>query len=152
MYEYSIYRISEEIARHYYRKSDLLYRFLKEYQSDTERLYLQAQYIYITQYISQALLESDIKKYVPTDVYYQFNRKQIEIYNKNKSITLQINNNCIHFRCESLHDAEDFLFPVLRIFEPFLFVVNHSLENYGWISPITKTKQYEENQVLYSSR
>ncbi|RDW19568.1 hypothetical protein CWR48_07550 [Oceanobacillus arenosus] len=152
MFEYSIYRIREEIANHYYHKSDILYRFLKEYEQNSGQLYLHGQFLYITNKFIQKNIEYYVDNFLPKNVSHKTEQTRIEIFNKRKSITLHINKNCLNFRCESLHDAEELLFPVLRKFDALLFVIGRKHENYGWISPNTKLNSDPENLVLYSSR
>ncbi|RDW17752.1 sporulation inhibitor of replication protein SirA [Oceanobacillus chungangensis] len=152
MYEYSIYRIREEIANHYYHKSDILYRFLKEYEKNKELLYLHGQFLYITNKFTQKKIELYLNKYLAKTISYITEQSKIKIFNEKQSITLHLNKYCINFRCESLHDAEEFLFPVLRKYDSLLFVIGNQHVNYGWISPISKLNTDHGNLVLYSSR
>ncbi|WP_158701740.1 sporulation inhibitor of replication protein SirA [Lentibacillus sp. Marseille-P4043] len=151
MGNYSIYWIKEEFAYRYFHKSGILYRFLKEYQTNTERTDLKNQFNYITKSFPAASLLTHIKNHLQTRKNIMVNGKYIEMFtNDSHYITLHIQEKQINFRCEMLHDAEKLLFPALRSFHPCLFIVGNDLDNYGWISLVSMERAYLHGQVLYS--
>ncbi|QGS68695.1 sporulation inhibitor of replication protein SirA [Oceanobacillus sp. 143] len=86
MYEYSIYRIREEIANHYYHKSDILYRFLKEYESNKELLYLHGQFLYITNKFTQKIIELYLNKFLSKKISYKIEQSKIKIFNEKSQL------------------------------------------------------------------
>ena len=148
MKEYSIYLIKEEFAKHYYYKSDILYRFLREYHIKQSRKDLVTQFNFITESFPKDSLLSQLLRQSKNT----FNKKRnggiIELGNKHSFISLHIDEKQIKFRCETLQDAESLLFPVLRRFHPFIFIIDNQYENFGWISPVRTS--YNVEQVLYS--
>ncbi|WP_156289145.1 sporulation inhibitor of replication protein SirA [Oceanobacillus salinisoli] len=152
MYDYSIYWIKEEISNHYFHKSDILYRFFKEYQNNQNNVDLRNQYLYITNDFDKEIIISHIKNYLKDHVRLHINKAYLEIYNNKQYISLHIGKKQLKFRSGSLQDAEDLLFPMLRIFQPFLFVVGNTHQNYGWISPMKIPRGEQRTQVLYSCR
>ena len=150
MQEYSIFWIIDEITNHYFHKRDILYLFLKDYQNNPEREDLKIQHDYITKEFPKDILMSHIKKYYQKRLYLQMKGAQIEIYKNKQYITLHISEKHLKFRCETLQDAEELLFPVLRQFQLSLFIIGENTSNYGWISPILATSKHQGEQVLYS--
>ncbi|OZU90228.1 hypothetical protein CIL03_03535 [Virgibacillus indicus] len=150
MYEYSVYWIIEDVARHYFHKSDILYRFLKDYQDNRDRIDLAAQFAYITKNIPQKNLIPHMKQYYRDKGFIKINRSLIEIYKDGEYISLHMNEKHLKFRCKTLQVAEGILFPMLRQFQPILFITGNDIDKYGWISPVSKLSEYQREQVLYS--
>ncbi|WP_085992112.1 sporulation inhibitor of replication protein SirA [Oceanobacillus senegalensis] len=150
MYMYSIYWIREEIANHYFHKSDILYRFFKEYENTPRRSDLKNQYNFITHFFHIDSLMTHIKNHLKKHMKVHTNGTYMEIYSGKQYISLHISEKQIKFRCESLQDAEELLFPILRLYQPYMFVVGDSYRNFGWISPVKMPRDEQKNQVLYS--
>lgn len=149
--EYLVFWIKEEFAYHYFYKNDILYRFLKLYQKNKDRQDLSTQYDYITNNFPRHTLVSHLKRFHPNRVHIQKQSNQFEIYNETQYMALHIHKRHLKFYCETLYDAEELLFPTLRLFQPLLFVMGKKdQEDYGWISPVTKNRKYNNGQVLYS--
>lgn len=148
MNKYSIYWIKQEVAEHYFYKSDVLYRFLKSYQHDQNRQDLSTQYRYITHSFHEAHLAEHIKMYDHhVSIKTHWNDQKMTLSKNNQYILLQIDHSHLTCVSTSLHDAEAMLFSILRTFNPLLFIISHTENNYGWISPVTHTK-YKNRQVL----
>ncbi|WP_373896095.1 sporulation inhibitor of replication protein SirA [Virgibacillus natechei] len=151
MYEYSIFWIKESVAKHYFYKSGILYRFIKDYLNNQNREDLKLQYDYITNRFSENTLISHIKRSCrKNQIAIQAEGTQIQLHKNQHLISLHISEKHLKFRCETLEDAEEFLFPMLRQFQPILFITGNNIENYGWISPIPYSGHYYSEQVLYS--
>ncbi|MGP4107077.1 sporulation inhibitor of replication protein SirA [Virgibacillus sp. L01] len=150
MNHYSIYWIKEEFAHHFFHSSDVLYRFIKEYQKNKNREDLKRQYEYITMNFPKSSLISHITDNHPISSCLRAEGDRLNIYNDIQYISLHIQKKKINFRSEMIHDAEELLFPALRLFQPYLFIVGNDLNNYGWISPVTQRKKNKKGQVLYS--
>ncbi|WP_026907543.1 sporulation inhibitor of replication protein SirA [Paucisalibacillus globulus] len=148
MKEYKIYWIKEEFAKHYYYKSDILYRFIREYHSKHSRNDLVTQFNFITESFPKYSLTSQLLRQSNNTFNREQNGDYIELGNKKGFISLHIDEKQIKFRCETLQDAESLLFPVLRRFHPFIFIIDNQYENFGWISPVRTS--YNVEQVLYS--
>ncbi|GGA62282.1 sporulation inhibitor of replication protein SirA [Ornithinibacillus halotolerans] len=148
MKEYRVYWIKEEFARHYYYKSDILYRFIKEYDQKQFRTDLVTQFHFITKGFPKDSIIYQLTK--QPNITIKKNNGHIEIENNYNFISLLIDEKQIKFRCETLQDAESLLFPTLRKFHPYLFITGNSYENFGWISPVKTNVGYNSEQVLYS--
>ncbi len=150
MYTYSIYWITEEIANHYFHKSDILYRFIKSYQNNKARRDLQLQFNYITRYYSYEKLISHMKKHcAKRRANLHINGSHITICQDGSCISLLMNEKHIEFRCNTLQEAEELLFPMLREYERLLFITGKN--DFGWISPVLFTNKEEINLLLYSN-
>lgn len=148
--KYLVYWIKEEIAYYYFYKNDILHRFLTSYQEDKDRRDLSIQYDYITNKVPVNMFISHLYR-SHHNVQAKNNKKEFEIYKHQQYLTLHIHEKHLTFHCESLVDAEELLFPILRIFQPLLFVMNETNQTeYGWISPVTKNRKYNRGQTLYS--
>ncbi|UJL48017.1 sporulation inhibitor of replication protein SirA [Virgibacillus sp. NKC19-16] len=151
MYEYSIFWIKEDVAKHYFYKSGILYRFMRDYQKNQNRADLKIQHDYIINRFPKNILISHIKRYCRENyIVFQLERSHIQLHKNKQLISLHISEKHLKFRCETLEDAEEFLFPMLRQFQPILFIIGNNIENYGWISPIPYSGNYYSEQVLYS--
>lgn len=149
--KYLVFWIKEEFAYYYFYKNDILHRFLSSYQNDKDRWDLSIQYDYITNRVPVNKLISHLYKNHNHSVQAQNNKRIFEIYNYQQYLTLHIHEKHLTFHCESLDDAEELLFPILRIFQPLLFVMSETNQGeYGWISPVTKYRKYNSGQTLYS--
>jgi hypothetical protein len=149
--EYLAFWIKEEFAYHYFYKNDILHRFLSSYQGSKDRWDLAIQFDYITNEIPKHMLISHLKMIHSQHVQAQRKVNPIEIYNDQQYMTLHIHEKHLEFYCDRLYDAEELLFPTLRIFQPLLFVMNKTnKDEYGWISPVTKNRKYNNGQILYS--
>ena len=148
--KYYVYSIKEEFAYHYFYKSDILFRFLNLYQENKSRLDLSTQYQYITNDFPEDALISHLRKFYPHKISIQIERNEIIIYNNDQSIKLHIHKKHLEFYCETLYDAEDLLFPILRIFHPLLFIMSTNNIDYGWISPIMNRNEFKNRPKLYS--
>ncbi|AIF45456.1 sporulation inhibitor of replication protein SirA [Virgibacillus sp. SK37] len=148
---YSIYWIKEEVAAHYFHKSNLLYHFFKDYRNDLSNDILKKQFNYITRSFPESRLISHIKNYYNNAFMLQFNGSQLIIHQKKTYISLHMDEKQLKFRCNSLQDAEEILFPMLRSFHSNLFITGRNVNNFGWISPIiTSNHGNQSEQVLYS--
>lgn len=150
MKEYTIFWVIDEIADHYFHKSDFLYRFFKEFENNHDRNDLKIQYDYITNDFPEKTLISHMKNYYKKSPLLQIKGPQVEIYTNKQYIALHIDEKHLRFRCETLQDAEELLFPVLRQFQLSLFIIGNNIQNYGWISPMINTSKDQSQQVLYS--
>lgn len=77
------------------------------------------------------------------------NGHQFEIQKDDSFVFLQLHEHYLTFYCDTISDAENILFPFLRLFHPYLFVVGISVDDYGWMTPVTKNHS-PSRQVLYS--
>ena len=148
MNKYTIYWIKQEIAQHYFFKCDILYRFLTSYQDNKNRQDLSIQYRYITHDFDKSHLAEHIKAYDDhLSIKTHQNDQGMTLYKNNQYMLLHIDQSYLTCICTSLHDAEDMLFPILRTFHPLFFIISHTENKYGWISPITNSK-FKDRQVL----
>lgn len=150
MKEYKVYWIKEEFARHYYYKSDILYRFIQEYHAKQARHDLVSQFHFITESFPKDSIKSQLIRQPLNTLNLLGKDNHVEIGNSHNYISLHIAEKQIKFRCETLQDAETLLFPTLRRLHTYLFIVDSSYENFGWISPVKLSNGYNSGQVLYS--
>jgi hypothetical protein len=153
MYEYSIYWIEEEVAKNYFHKSDILLRFLKEYEAEPDRNDLKSQYTYIARDVQYHEIISHLNNRTQKNITIYTVGQTIYIRRKDQSIRLQVDNGLLNFQCHHLQEAVLLLFPMLQDIYPFLFVKGRNVSNYGWISPFIQQKNIDKvRQVLYSYR
>ncbi|MBP2077749.1 sporulation inhibitor of replication protein SirA [Oceanobacillus polygoni] len=152
MMEYAIYWIKEDIARSYFHKGDILYRFLKEYEANPTREDLKAQYIYITHHIPFQAIAAQLNNQALEQISIQTDGQMLYLNKNDLTIRLHAENGRLHFQCKDLQEAAMVLFPMLRNCYPFVFVQGKNVPNYGWISPITLKNSVRMRQVLYSHR
>jgi len=149
--EYSVYWIKKEFALHYYHKSGILYRFLRDYQDNYMRQDLSEQFHYVTNTFPKSALIKHIEKSLLHRATVNIHtRNEIEISTEGQFLSLYVNEKVLKLYCESLHDAEELLFPALRRFQSSLFIKGNNIENYGWIAPVQKNPLSKDRQILYS--
>lgn len=149
--KFIIYWIKEEVAYRYFYKSDILYRFIKQYERTNFRLDLSLQYNYITSKFSKDALKTHLENTKDADTVIRLNNNLIEIHHDDSTVQLNLNHRYITFDCQSLHEAETLLLTPLRTFYPFLFIVHAEGKDFGWISPVTKNIKHKNGQLLYSN-
>ncbi|MDO6451143.1 sporulation inhibitor of replication protein SirA [Oceanobacillus profundus] len=152
MMEYAIYWIKEDVARSYFHKSDILHRFLKEYEANPTRKDLRDQYIYITHHISLQAIAAQLNSQALNQMSIQTDGHMLYLTKNDIMIRLHAENGRLHFQCNELQDAAMLLFPMLRNCYPFVFVQGKKAPNYGWVSPITQKNSVRMRQILYSHR
>ncbi|SHG60413.1 sporulation inhibitor of replication protein SirA [Virgibacillus sp. Bac330] len=150
MHMYSIYHLTEEVAKNYFHKSSLLYRFFMELKSQPNRSDLRRQFDYITYPICYKGILLTIQRFNSANLFVNIDKHRVSIYNKKACISLHIGEKHLKFHCETLEIAEEILFPILRSYQPLLFVVGDNIQNFGWITPILEYSQPEQNEAMYS--
>lgn len=152
MNKYNVFWIKEEFAHRYFYKHEILYRFLKTYQSNNKNQDLLNQYNHITYNFSKKLLMSHFEKVIQQPWIVEIEKNTIKIYNtKNSShIDLHIYKKHLEFYCKSLDKVEELLFPILRNYQSLLFITNNKTDNFGWISPVISNNEYKNSPKLYS--
>lgn len=150
MDEYSVYWMKDEIALHYFHKSGILYRFIKQYWNNKERLDLRMQYDYITNNFLPGHLIPHFEKFHSSRQSINITGNNVQIKRNKQAITLQIYDKHLQFHCCSLKDAEELLFPILREYDSSLFVAGNNIVNYGWLSPLN-SKKCDAREILYST-
>lgn len=150
MNQYTIYWIKEEFAHHFFHKSHILYRFLEAYQTEQNREDLRKQFEFITNTIPKKELIIHLSNNHPADVHVNWDENRFEIWKDMQYISLHMHQKHINFRSEILHDAEQLLFPALRLFQPVMFIMCSNVDHYGWLSPVVQRGKDKTEQVLYS--
>lgn len=149
MNEYQVFWIKEAFAYRYFIKSDILYRFFEQYNSNQHREYVNKQFIYVTREFSRQSMLHHINK----------NQKNMDLHIKNNDvyirsgdifIILSLYRSHLAFQCHTLHDAEQLLLPLLRSFHPLLFILGKNAPEFGWITPLISSTNFRKEQVLYS--
>ncbi|WP_167751294.1 sporulation inhibitor of replication protein SirA [Lentibacillus salicampi] len=151
MNHYAIYWVKEEFAHFFYYRSDILCRFIKSYYRNPNREDLKRQFQYITMDMPESLLVSHIMKHQSPHVGFKNENGLLYIHEGTNMISLHIEQKRINFRGDIIHDAEGLLFPALRTYQPYFFVVGDQPYDFGWISPVLQLKGHDKSgQVLYS--
>ncbi|WP_047981180.1 sporulation inhibitor of replication protein SirA [Ornithinibacillus contaminans] len=150
MKEYTVYWIKEEFAKHYYYKNDILFRFIREYQTKRVRKDLVMQFNFITEDVPVDLILPKLAMQQGKNGSGYFDENPIQLVGTHNDITLHIAKKHLKFRCETLQNAEAVLFPMLRQIHPYIFIIDYQSENFGWISPARINIAYTTEQVLYS--
>jgi len=148
--EYSVFWIKQEFALHYFHKSGILYRFIKSYQENLNRQGLSEQFHYITNDFPIDHLIRHFQNNLKIDINIKVTDNEVELSREGHFITLYIYDKNIVFYCETLHEAESLLFPLLRSFHPYLFIAGNNIQNYGWIAPVRINGINKDRQILYS--
>lgn len=150
MNEYSVFWIKKEFAQHFFHKTDILYRFIKSYQHNIKRQDLSQQFNFVTMKFPKYHLINHIQENLLPQMNIAIHNRQIELSKNGYFLTLHIHEKFLKFYCETLSEAEFLLFPILRSYHPYLFVMENNLNNYGWIAPILKKDLNKNSQILYS--
>lgn len=148
MYTYSVFCVKADVANNYFYKTGILYRFLKEFRENRNCTYLQLQYKYITELLTLETISSFIQNF-KSEITIEKRDSHMKFYWQDKQLTVYEDDRHIEFTCESLQDAEDFFFPVLRNLPLHFFITRNSMRDYGWLS-FVKSKSIENRQILYS--
>lgn len=147
MYTYSIFSIKSKIAKHYFYKTGILYRFINEFKERPNFKYIQLQYNYVV----EPLNLDDIANYIQEkDARLIIDKRNtyLKIYWEGKTMTIYEDDRHLEVTCSSIEDVEEFFFPALRKSPHFYFVISNSLKDYGWLS--VKNNRMLDNPILYS--
>lgn len=147
---YMVYWLKPEVALHYFHKTDILYRFFKAYQEHTEHPDLARQFKYITcPFSKQQLLHHIFQQYNQL-LNIRIEEQKIEIKQDGQAIFIYVSEHALSFFCDSLHVAENLLFPILKTINPYLFVMSYHSDHYGWLMPMKENYLKNNRQLLYS--
>ena len=149
MDEYSIYWLEDAVADEFFYKGGLLYQFFKNTWLKDMDQDVQKQYAYITKKFVAEHLIAHVKSFRSNNQFVEIDGHMIQIKRKNQSITLEMYQNHLQFRCCTLKDAEELLFPILRSYHSSLFVAGINVHNYGWMTPRRSVEKYESRERLY---
>lgn len=152
MNHFSVYWLKNEFLEHFFYKGDILYRFISSYHHNKTEEYLNRQFNYVMNSLDNSQLISCIEQFKPPQTNILIDNDKLDIYNNSQYISLHIYEKHLIFCCTSLEDAEQLLFPILRKYYPFLFVISHNTHTYGWLSPVTYNLTKKDGQLLYSYR
>ncbi len=150
MYTYSVFCVKAEVANHYFYKTGILYRFIKEFRENRNCTYLQLQYKYITEPLDLGMIASFIQS-SDQEIAIEKRDSHLKFFWRDKLLTVYEDERHIEFTCESLQDAEDFLFPILRNLPLYFFITRNTMKDYGWLS-FMKNNNIKNKQLLYSFR
>lgn len=147
MLQYQIFAIKKDFAYHYYYKGDMLYRFIQHYVENKHCEDFSKQYHYITRDIPENVFLSNLKqKNINSKV---IDPQTIQISDTHQKIYLQIHKRHITIYCPSLIEPEKLIFPLLRKLNRHLFVVGINVQEYGWLTSLSKIEDMH-HQELYS--
>lgn len=152
MKKFLIYCIKDEFAEHYYYKSDVLFRFLKSHREKRTRKDFNLQFDYITKDFPDNLIYQLISqlRHVNSMQFFKHDN-HLKLYGDYYDLSLYIYEKQLTIHCQSLYEAEAILFPALRLFHPYLFIIDNHFEEFGWLSPDkNKFTLTEKKQLLYS--
>jgi len=91
MEKYNLYWIEKEVARHFYHKGDILYRFFLEY-INTNSPHTVIQYEYITNYIPRKDITAYItEKSMLNNIYIKRYKNKVYLSSKSLNVDLIIN-------------------------------------------------------------
>ncbi|WP_194841268.1 sporulation inhibitor of replication protein SirA [Salinibacillus xinjiangensis] len=138
MQKYTLYLINDEVVEHYYHKSNLLYDFLRKYNSSMNDEVYMKQFDYITKEIPCEKLLDFIKQQVRSHFLIEAYRNELAIASESMSLRFRCDQKECMVISSSLHDVEKLLFEHLRAFHHAFFVVNQSENQFGWLSPLRK--------------
>ncbi|MGM8365056.1 sporulation inhibitor of replication protein SirA [Virgibacillus sp. W0181] len=149
MNEYYVFWIKEPFAYRYFEKADILFRFLQQYERSAHGQDLEQQFNYVTKAFSKHILLDCINN---CDKRLDIHIKDHIVYIRKEETTIELHlfDRYLKFYCRSLHDAEEILFPILRSFNPFLFITGTHPPNFGWIAPFLTSNDFTKDQLLYS--
>ncbi|MFD2628481.1 sporulation inhibitor of replication protein SirA [Oceanobacillus kapialis] len=151
MYEYTVFRMKEEISWHYFHKSDILYRFIKHYQKEyQQRPDLQVQYDYSTYPFPGEQFCNIVEEKLDPSMFSIENVDFLRLHKNSTNIPLHISEKHLKFRCKTILDAEEILFPILRQIDSTFFIIGENIAQYGWVSPVIRLREPNLGQVLYS--
>lgn len=151
MYEYTVFRMKEEFSWHYFHKSDILYRFIKHYQKECQqRPDLQMQYDYSTYPFPGAQFCKVVEEKLDKTMFSYETADFLRLYKNSTNIPLHISEKHLKFRCKTILEAEEILFPILREIDSTFFIIGENTAQYGWVSPVIRIREPKSGQVLYS--
>lgn len=145
---YYIYSMKQQVARHYYYKSDLLFRFLATCACKIEQEDIMRQFTYVTHTIQARQIVRFIKSISHSVTIKQNNELDFKLSNGEQMVRLSVQKTYIKVTCSSIFDAEQLLFQPLRSFPNYLFVVHANKHVYGWISILKDDESSKSRQAL----
>ncbi|MCT2536397.1 sporulation inhibitor of replication protein SirA [Aquibacillus koreensis] len=138
MQKYTIFWVEEEFCYHYYYKSEILYRFFKEYMEQTSRRDLFSQFIYITRVLPYSKLLNHVQMCHKNELKLHMSGKKINIQKDGQYMELHLHKRYMTIYCQSVQVADALLFQPLKVFHPSFFIIENGSFNAGWITPMKK--------------
>src|SRR5699024_899022 len=130
LHEYVIHWIRREFAHHYFYKSDILYRFIKEYENNLNRDDLKKQYEYVTNDFSKSSHVRCYRHVIKHKRSCTLNGNLLFLMDSHRSIDLHVFEKQIYLQCEILMGSQELLFPALRTLQSYFFITGVRLYNY----------------------
>ncbi|SDJ70468.1 sporulation inhibitor of replication protein SirA [Sediminibacillus albus] len=150
MPDYSIYWIEEEFHRHYFYRSDVLFRFLKQCHLQPENEILMKQFAYVVHQVPVDRLLKHMKQCLAPGRFQFEESRHISIQTKGNKLNLFLGDRYLSGSSKSMEAAEEILFQTLRKFDRNFFIIETESEKYGWVSPVHKSYHRLNKQLLYS--
>lgn len=150
MNEYTIYWIDENVAKHYFHKSDLLHRFFLEYAEKQDEIIYRKQFRFITRKLHFYKFVMHLQTFSKPDIIVKRIGNRVRVKRGKESLCLYIENGELVLKCHHLISAVSILFPILEDIHPYFFVQGKDTPQYGWISPKPIKALEDESQVLYN--
>lgn len=145
---YYIYSMKKQVARHYYYKSDLLFRFLATCEWRIEQEDIMKQFMYVTHTIQARRIIQFIQNMSHTVTMNRIGEHDFIFSNGVQTVRLSMHDMYIQLTCPSIYDAEQLVFQPLRSFPNDLFVVHSEKHVYGWISIVKSERSTKSRQAL----
>lgn len=139
MKQYTLYWIKETFSTHYYHKSDILNRFIQQYEDEPEHCVIK-QFQYITRVIPFHGLLHYLKKQLNNTIevdgsggntiFIKIQGEELKIDWCESKLLITSPNDHISIVC----------FNILRNFDSSIFIVENdqNQRNYGWVGPLKK--------------
>ncbi|MBM7552642.1 sporulation inhibitor of replication protein SirA [Thalassobacillus pellis] len=136
MHLYYVYAMKEEVSKEYYYKTELLFRFLKEYHRNSQLELYKLQFHFITEPFPLIDLVRILTRY-PRERMSLIHGRKLTKWVEKRGI-IEITNDMCLIQCESFMEAEQMLFQKLRDIDGCFFIAEFHLDHYGWVSPQRK--------------
>ncbi|MFD2638410.1 sporulation inhibitor of replication protein SirA [Piscibacillus salipiscarius] len=142
MYQYHLYLVKSDYAKHFYYKIDTVYRFLQEQMMDQPSKSAQGQYKLVLDKVYAKDLFLHLNYWKDQDIHINMNRNHINLMDCKQSISLTVNDYSISISAETIVDLDQILFRSIKTFHPHVFVVNYETYECGWITPFVGKQIY----------
>lgn len=137
MHLYYVYAVKDEIAKEYYYKTELLFRFFQEYHNHSHKDLYKLQFSFITKPFPEHSLVCLLKNSPRYNHRKLIEGKKVTKWVETRGI-IEITKEMCLIQCNSFMEAEQILFQKLRMIDRCFFIAEYHFQQYGWISPQRK--------------
>ncbi|TFB23122.1 sporulation inhibitor of replication protein SirA [Filobacillus milosensis] len=141
MYQYSLYLLKSDYAKHFYYKIDTVYRFLYEQMIECPQD-SKEQYKLVLDKLNSKDLFLHMNYWKDESIDVEMKRNHLTVTSNGQQMFIKVEDYVINIHTQSIVDLDRLLFQYLKTFHPHIFAVNYETLECGWITPFVGKEIY----------